>query len=63
VIEPDEEDRRMWPQMDYYFSSPQLSDYLIKKIKCCGIVMGKFEQGPGAIYQQLDGPDRCLHAD
>jgi len=43
VIEPDEEDRRMWPQMDYYFSAPELSDYLTKKIKCCGIVMGKFE--------------------
>jgi hypothetical protein len=43
VIEPDEEDRRTWAQMDDFFSSPELFDHLIKKIKCCGIVMGKYE--------------------
>jgi len=43
AIGPDEVDRRTWPQMDNLFSSSALFDHLIKKIKHCGVVMGKSE--------------------
>jgi hypothetical protein len=62
VIEPDEEDRRMWPQMDYYFSSPELSDYLIKKkLNVVGLSWGNLSKDQGQFTSDWkDQTDVCM---
>jgi len=59
VIDPAEEERT-WPQMDNFFSSPELFDHLIKKLNVVGLSWGNLSKDWGQFASNwMDQTDVC----